>query len=131
MSDHHPSSLVSKDEKPIRFLFENSAFLILGTLAALIWANSGELGQKTHNYFFNQFELKHMFSPPSEEASAKIFNNFQSHGAEEAHSEHDGDGHDHDGEAHHDKEGGEHSGHHDSEGHGAVSYTHLTLPTKA
>ena len=108
MSEHSSPGLVSKDEKPIRFLFENSAFLILGTIAALIWANSGEAGQKTHNYFFNQFELKNMFTPPSEEEAVEILNNYRSHGNEESQS--DGDVHDHDGNIHHAKKTHAHGG---------------------
>ena len=54
------SQVVTRDERPIRFLFENSMFLIFGTVVALIWAN---FSPQTHDYFFNQFELKSMFGP--------------------------------------------------------------------
>ena len=142
MSEHTSHGLFSKDEKPIRFLFENSAFLILGTIAALVWANSGELGQKTHNYFFNQFELKNMLSPPDETESTAIRHQFESTGAAthgdehaEGHDDehpHDGkdgdkkhadDGHGHDTDQHvagdgHGNEDGAHAGGHGAAAHG-------------
>jgi NhaA family Na+:H+ antiporter len=36
-------------QRPISFLFENSLFLIFGTVAALIWANSGAI--ESYNHF--------------------------------------------------------------------------------
>jgi len=38
--------------RPISFLFENSLFLIFGTVAALIWANSGALDSYEHFVHF-------------------------------------------------------------------------------
>ena len=35
--------------RPISFLFENSLFLIFGTVAALVWANSGAI--ESYNHF--------------------------------------------------------------------------------
>ncbi len=80
MSDPHPVPLVAKDERPIRFLFENSAFLILGTIIALIWVNSGEQGMKTHRYFFNQFELSWMLAPPTLNQAEEIVDGFETVG---------------------------------------------------
>ena len=144
MSEHQSHGLFSKDEKPIRFLFENSAFLILGTIAALVWANSGELGQKTHDYFFNQFELKNMLSPPSAAESAKIRQQFTAldeadatgneHAADSDHDEtgqhatedadkadasgaHGKEGHEHDGREHSHDGDGESDSHAHGDGH--------------
>lgn len=78
MSDHNSDYLFSSDEKPIRFLFENSAFLILGTVIALVWVNYSEEGLSTHRYFFNQFELEWMFSPPSESDAEAILHDVES-----------------------------------------------------
>ena len=38
--------------RPISFLFENSLFLIFGTLAALVWANSGAIESYKHFVHF-------------------------------------------------------------------------------
>ena len=38
--------------RPISFLFENSLFLIFGTVAALIWANSGAIDSYEHFVHF-------------------------------------------------------------------------------
>lgn len=43
--------------KPIQFLFENSLFLIFGTIGALVWAN---LDKESHNHFFH-FQVQNLF----------------------------------------------------------------------
>jgi len=50
----------SKTPRPIRFLFENSIFLIAGALGALIWANldpdiRNDAGQVTHHGTYSNF----------------------------------------------------------------------------
>jgi len=52
------SSTSTKDEAPINFLFENSIFLIVGALSALVWANTSP---ETHHNFFH-FPLSRMFT---------------------------------------------------------------------
>jgi len=56
-----PQPILSRDEKPIGFLFENSLFLILGTLAAITWANWSDASLRSYNHFFHRFQLKEMF----------------------------------------------------------------------
>ncbi|MEZ6096176.1 MAG: Na+/H+ antiporter NhaA [Pirellulaceae bacterium] len=51
---------LTKDEKPIHFLFENSLFLILGTVIALVWANASDMSLRTYQYFFHEFQLREM-----------------------------------------------------------------------
>lgn len=53
----HSSGRSTKDEVPLNFLFENSAFLIAGAIAALVWAY---YSPQTHHNFFH-FPLKVMF----------------------------------------------------------------------
>lgn len=55
-----PDRKLSRDEKPIKFLFEYSVFLIVGALAGLIWVNSGPIGAQTHENLFS-FELSQLF----------------------------------------------------------------------
>ncbi len=54
-----PGRKISRDEKPIKFLFENSLFLIFGALIGIIWVNSGPQGEKTHDNLFS-FELSYL-----------------------------------------------------------------------
>jgi NhaA family Na+:H+ antiporter len=68
MISHLSRHTVTRDEKPIRFLFENSAFLIMGALIALVWVNSSEQGRQVHQYFFNGFQLSQMFDPQAQAA---------------------------------------------------------------
>lgn len=51
------NKMIISDEKPIIFLFENSLFLIIGAVAALVWANTYPA---THDHFFG-FELQKLF----------------------------------------------------------------------
>ncbi len=57
---HPPQPVLSRDERPIKFLFENSLFLILGTVAALIWANWSSGSLRSYDHFFHRFQLKEM-----------------------------------------------------------------------
>lgn len=81
----HSSGQTAKDEVPLNFLFENSAFLIAGTVAALIWAY---YSPQTHHNFFH-FPLKKMFLESHEDHG----HGHSVLGEEEAHAEaHDDQG---------------------------------------
>ena len=94
-----------KTPRPIRFLFENSIFLIAGALGALIWANmdpdvTNDAGQITHHGSYNLFVHHRLIggedhSGDHDEAHDQ---DAGAHAAPDAHSdEHAGDaGQDHD-----------------------------------
>ncbi len=94
----------SKMPKPLRILFENSIFLIVGAVGALLWANLDQdvvdptTGQITHHSSYNSFV------------------HFRLIGGDD-HDTHHGSGHGHDSESHSDDHDSHSDGGHGGEGH--------------
>ncbi|MEQ8791533.1 MAG: Na+/H+ antiporter NhaA [Pirellulaceae bacterium] len=112
MSHEHKS----RTPAPIRFLFENSVFLIAGALAALVWANVDPGPQGSYQRFVN-YDLAHIpFDLGLMEAPADQHGANQ-HGA----NQHDANQHDadqHDAEQHGENDDASHAadGEHGDEG---------------
>lgn len=92
----------SKTPRPIRFLFENSIFLIAGALGALIWANMdpdvrNDKGEITHHGSYSSFVHFRLIGGDDHG------NHHDSHGGNEAgsHSDEHGDN-EHQSDEHHD-----------------------------
>ena len=112
MSGIGNSKPLTKDEKPIAFLFENSLFLIIGAIVALVWANTNK---STYDHFF-KFELQHLFVDKGEHDHEHTA---EKHDGEKSPSSSDEDT-DQDKDADQDKEDG-----HDDDNHEKSDKSHV------
>lgn len=95
MSHHHGQS---KTPKPIRFLFENSIFLIAGALGALVWAN---VDQQSYQRLV-EFDFQSVFSGEEHGSAGGHAESHEQVASEDAHHDATGaephgaaDGHNH------------------------------------
>jgi len=94
---HDNENVNAKPSGPIQFLFENSMFLILGTVGALVWAN---LGPDSYHRFAN-FDFSQMVRPSDDRDDASAHDAAsEDHGDSSADHGADGAGHG-SGEGHH------------------------------
>ena len=81
------SSQTSGNRSASAFLFENSIFLILGALAALVWANADASWERNTYSHFVHFDLLQMFGESHETGQAANHHE-ATHAAAHGHDEH-------------------------------------------